>query len=179
MPTQQDRLNVRLMQTISPKLNARAIYALSTADSHAFQNFPAFESDQGTRGQSATLGLTQNFSRTLINDTQLIYSRNRSQTLNGFAFQNDVAGDLGITGVSTSPIDWGVPQLQTSPIPHRREHRHSNRWVRNQTFRFVNALTKIYPKHTAGVGGRGAADREQPHHVRDPIPERPPSPSTD
>ena len=78
VPTQNTRINTRILQTISPKLNARVIYNFSEAANHAFQSFPSLESNSGTRGQSVTLGLTENFSRAWINDSQLIYSRNRA-----------------------------------------------------------------------------------------------------
>ena len=112
VPTQQDRFNARLLQTISPKLNARLIYALSDSSNHAFQSFPDLESDVSTFGQSVTAGLTENLSRQWINDSQFIFSRNRVQTLNNFAYSQNVAGDLGITGVSAAPIDWEVPVAQ-------------------------------------------------------------------
>ena len=40
VPTQTNRLNTRILQTISPKLNARIIYNFSQAAKHAFQDFP-------------------------------------------------------------------------------------------------------------------------------------------
>jgi trimeric autotransporter adhesin len=150
VPTQQDRLNARVLHTISPKLNARVIYGFSQSDNHAFQSFPDFESDVGTRGQSLTLGLTQNLSRSWINDSQLIFSRNRVQTLDNFAFTTDVAAALGITGVSTAPIDWGVPQLSFNNFTKAAPAVPS--LVRNQTYRFVDAVTYMLPKHTLTFG---------------------------
>ena len=117
VPTQNTRINTRILQTISPKLNARVIYNFSEAASHAFQSYPSLESNSGTRGQSATLGLTQNYSRAWINDSQLIFSRNRVLNLNSFANVDNVSGDLGITGISSAPIDFGLPQLSfTNPL---------------------------------------------------------------
>jgi len=63
IPTQDNRLNTRIIQTISPKLSARIIYNFSQGANHAFQNFPGIESNTSTRGQSATVGLTQNFTK--------------------------------------------------------------------------------------------------------------------
>ncbi len=150
VPAQTTRLNTRVLQTISPKLNARVIYNFSETATHSFQSFPSFESNVSSRGQSVTLGLTQNLTRTLLNDTQIVYSRNRSQTLNNFANQVNVAGDLGITGISTAPIDFGVPQLSfnnftgiSDAIPAL---------TRNQTYRFVDAVTYTRGKHTLQTG---------------------------
>ena len=151
VPTQQDRFNARVLHSISRKLNARAIYSFSQATNHAFQSFSDFESDVATRGQSVTVGLTQNLSRTWINDSQLIFSRNRVQTLNNFAFQSDVAAALGITGVSTAPIDWGVPQLSFNNFTQAAPAVPS--LVRNQTYRFVDGVTYMLPKHTLTFGG--------------------------
>jgi trimeric autotransporter adhesin len=150
VPTQQDRFNARLLHTISPKLNARVIYSFSQSSNHALQSFSDFESDVATRGQSATIGLTQNLSRSWINDTQLIFSRNRVQTLDNFAFTTDVAAALGITGVSTAPIDWGPPQLSFNNFTKAAPAVPS--LVRNQTYRFVDAVTYMLPKHTLTFG---------------------------
>ena len=150
VPTQQDRFNARVLHTISPKLNARVIYSFSQSTNHAFQSFSDFESDVATRGQSATVGLTQNLSRSWINDTQLIFSRNRVQTLDNFAFTTNVAAALGITGVSTAPIDWGPPQLSFNNFTKAAPAVPS--LVRNQTYRFVDAVTYMLPKHTLTFG---------------------------
>ena len=167
VPTQQDRLNVRVLHSISPKLNARMMYGFSQSTNHAFQSFPDFESDAATRGQAVTLGLTQNLSRTWINDSQLIFSRNRLQTLDDLAFTTDVAGALGITGVSAAPIDWGVPQLSFNNFTKAAPAVPS--LVRNQTYRFVDAVTHMLSKHTLTFGAE--IRRIENNTASDPTPE--------
>ena len=167
VPTQQDRLNVRVVHSISQKLNARVFYSFSQSTNHAFQSFPDFESSVATRGQSVTLGLTQNLSRTWMNDSQLIFSRNRVQTLDNFAFTSDVAGALGITGVSTAPIDWGLPQLTFNNFTKAAPAVPS--LVRNQTYRFVDAVTYMLPKHTVTFGAE--VRRIENNTASDPTPE--------
>jgi len=167
VPTLQDRLNVRVLHSISPKLNARIFYGFSQSTNHAFQSFPDFESDVATRGQSVTLGLTQNLSRSWINDSQFIFSRNRVETLDNFAFKNDVATALGITGVSTAPIDWSVPQLSFNNFTKVAPAVPS--LVRNQTYRFVDAVTYMLPKHTLTFGAE--VRRIENNTASDPTPE--------
>ncbi len=150
VPTQNTRINTRILQTISPKLNARVIYNFSQAASHAFQSFPSLESNSGTRGQSATLGLTENFSRAWINDSQLIYSRNRVLNLNSFANVDDVSADLGITGISNAPIDYGLPQLNFTNYSNLSDAAPS--LIRNQSYRFVDNVTNLRAKHTLTMG---------------------------
>ena len=49
------------------------------------------------------------------------FSRTSSQSLNQYAYVEDVAGDAGITGVSTDPFDWGVPPLSFSSLSSLRD----------------------------------------------------------
>jgi opacity protein-like surface antigen len=67
------------------------------------------------------------------------------------SFVSNIAGEAGITGVSTNPIDFGIPVLSftdfsgpNDPIPSL---------VRNQTLRFLDNLTYIRNKHTLKFGG--------------------------
>src|SRR5260370_23313143 len=126
------------------------MYPFRQSTNHAFQSFPGFESDVATRGQSVTVGLTHNVSRTWINDSQWIFSRNRVQTLDNFAFTDPVAQNLGITGVSSAPINCGPPQLSFNNFTKAAPALPS--LVRNQTYRFVDAVTYMLPKHTLSFG---------------------------
>ena len=167
VPTQTTRINTRILHTISPRFHARVIYNFNQGASHSFQSFPSLESSSATRGQSVTLGLTQNWSRQLVNDTQLIYSRNRSRSLNNFANQANVAGALGITGISTAPIDFGVPQVNFTNFTDVSDAIPS--LIRNQTFRFVNGLTYSMTKHTLQTGVE--IRRVENNTFSDPTPE--------
>jgi carboxypeptidase family protein len=153
-PGATNRINVTIIHTISPKLHLQVNYNLSDGHSHSFNSFPDLQSNADTRGQSVMLGLTQNWTKTFLHDSRLYFSRNRSQTLNQFAFNTDIAGQLGINaangGVSTSPIDFGVPQLGftnfsgvSDPVPSL---------ARNQTFRYVDTFSILKSKHTIKTG---------------------------
>jgi hypothetical protein len=146
VPTATDRLNVRIIHTISPKLNAQVTYNLSETRTHALQSFPDFESNSTTRGQNLMLGLTQSWTQKLIHDTRVFFTRSRTGSLNQFAFNDNVAGDLGIQGISTDAINFGVPLINLTnfntlndPVPALR---------RNQTVRFLDNFSYSQPKHT-------------------------------
>ena len=49
------------------------------------------------------------------------YSRTTSRAINQYAGVEDVAGNAGISGVSTDPFDWGVPQLSFSSLSSVRD----------------------------------------------------------
>ena len=150
VPSATDRLNVRIQHTLSPALHLDVNYSLQQGKNHSFTSFPAFQRDGSTRGQSLTLGLTQNWSRAFSNSTQFFFSRNRNRSLNQLAFVQDVAGMLGITGVSANPIDFGVPQLNftnftdaNDPVPSL---------TRNQTFRLTDTVRIQRTRHTITTG---------------------------
>ncbi len=166
VPTATDAFNVRILHTISSKLNFQATYNFSATRTHAFQGFPELESNTNSRGQNIMLGLTQNLTKRFIHDTRLFWSRNRIRTLNRFAFSDDIAARLGITGVSTDPMNFGVPQVALTnftdlndPVPALR---------RNQTLRFLDNISYSLPKHTLRVGGE--IRRMQINTLSDPTP---------
>ncbi len=115
------------------------------------QNFPDFQRNGSTRGQSLTLGLTENLSRTLIHNTQFFFTRNRNQSLNQYAFVRNIAGELGITGISEAPIDWGYPQLTFTNFTDPRDPVPS--LSRNETFRLADNLSILRTRHTLRMGG--------------------------
>ncbi len=88
-----------------------------------------------------------------MNDTQLIFTRNRNQSFNTFAYQTNVAGEAGITGVSTSPIDWGSPQLNftdytgfSETVPAAVAD------AQPDVAAFVDAVTNTRAAHTLAAG---------------------------
>ena len=166
VPTSSDRFNARIVHTISPKLNFQATYNLSESRSKAVQAFPELFSQTSGRGQNVMLGLTQTLTKRLINDSRVFFNRIRSRSLNAFAFKRDIAGDLGITGISTDPINFGVPQIGLTnfsdvndPVPALR---------RIQSLRLMDNLSYSLPKHTlrAGIELR----RQQINTRTDPTP---------
>lgn len=166
VPTATDAFNIRVLHTISAKVNAQGTYNFSEARTHAFQSFPDLESSTGTRGQNLMLGLTQNWTKRFIHDSRVFWSRSRTQVLNRFAFSDNIGANLGIKDISTDPINFGVPLLSftnftdaNDPVPALR---------RNQTLRFVDSLSYVLPKHTLRAGGE--IRRMQVNTDADPAP---------
>lgn len=149
-PGATNRLSFNVQHTLSARFNLSVNYNVTNASSLAFQSFPSLERNLDTRGQSLMIGLTQNWTRSLVHDSRLYYSRNRVLALNRFAFNTDVAGQLGITGVSTDPIDYGVPQLGFANFSGVNDVAPS--LARNQTFRYVDNLSIIRASHTVRTG---------------------------
>src|ERR1019366_807677 len=99
---------VNVTHQISSKLSVQVNYNLSTGTSHSLNSFPGIEGNTFTRGQSAMIGLTQNWTKTFTHTSQFYFSRNRSLGLNGFSSLTDISSQLGLTGISPTSFDYGL-----------------------------------------------------------------------
>jgi hypothetical protein len=73
------------------------------------------------------------------------YNRNETRTRNAYAYVSDVAGQAGISGVSTDPFDWGVPALSFSSFSGVRDLAPSLR--RTETLTAADSMMKVYKRH--------------------------------
>ena len=150
-PVNSDLVNLRVLHTINAKFNLNGRYNFNANRENTFGAFPDVRGNQSTRGQNAGLGVTHNWSSRLVENTNLNWSRNRVQILSDNSFANNIAGNLGITGISPSPMNYGFPSIQftsfsgfNDPIPSL---------VRNQTLRFSDGWTWVHANHTLTFGG--------------------------
>ncbi|HUI40822.1 MAG TPA: hypothetical protein VL523_02520, partial [Terriglobia bacterium] len=164
LPNASDRLMARIGQQISAKDNLSVFYFFNSSRSNSVSAFPAFTSSGSVRGQNVSLGETHTFSSQIVNSFTFNFNRQRSASLNPFAYTDNVAAALGIAGVSEDPIDWGVPQIAFTnfgalslPIPSL---------TRNQTLRAVDSVTLNHGKHNLRFGGE--VRRVQVNTLTDP-----------
>ncbi len=150
VPVNNDIVNLHIIHTINSKFSLTGGYNVSWQRQQTFGNFQDTAGSSNSLSQSANLGLTHNWSPYLVENTQFTWSRARTQILSDNSYNNNVAGDLGINGVSTDPIDFGIPAVSftsfsslNDPIPSL---------VRNQTIRVSDSLKWIHGKHTMTFG---------------------------
>lgn len=166
VPLTSDSVNLHVLHTINSKFSVQGGYNFNSVRQNTLVNFPLFAGHQSTRNQNVDLGLTQNWSPLLVNDTHLNWSRSRIQILSDNSFGADIAANLGISGISSNPINFGVPLISytnfsslSDPIPSL---------TRNQTLRFIDSVTYTRSKHTWRAGGEV---RRMEYNTRtDPIP---------
>jgi trimeric autotransporter adhesin len=151
VPVNSDNLNVHILHTINSKFSLNGGYNLSSTRQDTFGNFPSTAGNQSTLNQSVTLGLSHNWTAHLVENTQLNWSRSRTQILSDNSFTNNIAGDLGITGVSTDPMSYGIPAISFSSVSGLNDPLPS--LVRNQTLRFSDNLKWVHVQHTFTFGG--------------------------
>ena len=151
LPGLSNRLNVNVTHQISSKLSLAVNYNLSNGTSHSLSSFPGIEGNTFTRGQSVMIGLTQNWTRTFLHTSQFYFSRNRSLGLNEFSNLTDISAQLGITGISTTPFDYGLPSISFTNFTGLSNPNPSLN--RSQTYRYVDSVRWMKTKHTITVGG--------------------------
>jgi trimeric autotransporter adhesin len=151
LPGLSNRLNVNVTHQLSSKLSLAVNYNLSDATSHSLSSFPGIEGNTFTRGQSVMIGLTQNWTKTFMHTSQLFFSRNRSLGLNEFSDLADISSQLGLTGTSPNPLDFGLPYISftnftglSDPVFYL---------ARSQTYRYVDSFRWMKAKHTITAGG--------------------------
>ena len=141
----------RIGRQIGKKDSLSGMYFLNSTRSQTVSSFPAFTSDTSVRGQNFNLTETHTFTPQILNTLLVNFNRQRTSLLNPFANKQNVAGALGITGVSEDPLNWGVPAINftnfgglTLAIPSL---------TRNQTSRVVDTLLVNRDKHNLRFGG--------------------------
>jgi len=87
----------------------------------------------------------------LTNIARVDFNRSRTRTQNLYAFTQDITGDLGITGVSQNPFDWGLPNLSFTNFAGLQDV--NPQLLRNQTVTFSDNMIWNHGKHTWRWGG--------------------------
>lgn len=151
LPSSNDRVMGRIGQQIDAKNSLNVMYFFNSGRSQSVAGFPELTSHTSTRGQNVSVGESHTFNPHLVNTINLNFNRQRISTLNAFAYQDDIAAELGITGVSTSPFDWGIPSIGftnfgglNDPLPSL---------TRPQTVRASDTLIWSHGKHNIHLGG--------------------------
>jgi hypothetical protein len=111
------------------------------------------------RGSSLSTPVSLNIMRrrTMHNMT-VNFTRSTSRGQGRYAFVENVAGDAGISGISTDPLDWGVPTLSFSSLTSVRDVTPNDRADRRFTLGYT--LTRPWrTAHTLRVGGDFRVDQ--------------------
>jgi hypothetical protein len=144
------QLSVRVNRNLTTKDRFDINANFQWRDSTGAQAFGFRDSTVGL-GSSVGLGWTHNVSRTIIGNTRLNFSRNRSETIPFFAYGDNVAARLGIQGVATNPINYGPPNLSFTNFGGLNDA--SPLLSRNQTISLSQGLTLVKGTHNLSLGG--------------------------
>ena len=148
-PNNSDNMNLRVMRNVGK--NDRLAYHVSyqrrdgdTADPFAF-----LDAISGY-GVATDLTWTHNFSPTTILSSKVAFNRNRNETTPYFAYGENVAAELKISGTSANPVDFGPPNLNFTNFGSLSD---ANPVLsRNQSQNLTESVILSRGKHTVTLG---------------------------
>ena len=154
-------LSLRLMHTFGqaqagarrgPWGRSNVNFGINYTDSKAdqFTPFPGVGGTTQTKGLNANAGYTYAHGK-WTNNFRVNFNRSQIDTSNFFAGIDNVAGNLGITGISENPLDWGLPNLSFSNYSSLNDVapliRHDN------TLQSTDTVIWNHGKHNVRFGG--------------------------
>ena len=138
----------RANQRTNVTLNAQLQYRRNHGEQNSL--FPTLGGD--TSGSSVAVPVSLNIARQRkLHNINVNYSRTKSDATGRYALIEDVAGNAGISGVSTDPFAWGVPTLTFSSLSSVRDVTPSQRIDRRIAVAYT--LTQPWRTHTFRIGG--------------------------
>jgi hypothetical protein len=107
--------------------------------------FPSVGGSTTVRSFDIPVSYTRSIGK-LTNIVRADFNRSRTRSQNLYAFNNDIAGSLGITGVSTNPFDWGLPNLSFTNFASLQDT--TPQLNRSQTYTFSDNVIWNHGKHS-------------------------------
>ena len=151
LPTASQMMMGRIGHEISSKDNLAVIYFYNSSHVDGITEFPNITSTTTTRMQNANVNETHNFSAKTVNNFSVNFNRARTYITNPFSFNQNIAGALGIQGISQDPMDWGLPSIGFTNFTGLSDAAPS--LTRNQTLRFSDSVFYSAGKHNFEFGG--------------------------
>jgi len=156
----RDDLNLRFMHALGnssvgprrggPRNNLTFGFHYHSTNTDLTDPYPTIGGATSVRSFDVPLGYIRSFGK-LTNIFRVDYNRNRIATQNLYAFARNITGDLGITGVSSKPFDWGLPNLSFTNFGSVQDNNPMLR--RDQTWTFSDFMIWNHGKHTWRFGG--------------------------
>ncbi len=157
----ENNLNVHLVHsfgggTIGPwrrggkRNNLNGGFHYHSSDTGLTSPYPSVSGNTSVHGFDVPLGYARSFGK-ITNIARMDYNRESISTRNLYAYVQNLTGNLGITGVSQNPFDWGLPNLgftnygsinDTNPLLRR-----------DQTWSFSDFMIWRQGRHTLRWGG--------------------------
>ncbi|HUA13837.1 MAG TPA: TonB-dependent receptor [Verrucomicrobiae bacterium] len=158
-----DDLNIRLNHSLGgtpslpgpgrgrgPRNNLNFGFHYHATNTNLTNPFPSIGGNTNGRSFDIPVGYVRSFGR-ITNNFHVDFNRARTSTQNLYAFSQNIAGDLGISGISTDPFDWGLPNLAFNDFGSLADT--NPQLIRNQTWTFTDNLIWNKGKQTVRWGG--------------------------
>ena len=120
------------------------------SNSNITNPFPSVGGSTSVQGWDIPIGYVRSIGK-LTNSLRFDFNRSRTHTQNLYAFIDDIDSGVGITGVSTNPFDWGLPNLWFTSFGSLNDT--NPQLLRNQTYTLSDYVVWSHGKHSVRWGG--------------------------
>ncbi len=152
LPSKSDQIQAAVTGLrLTSKDNLGFNYSLRRGSSLNAATFPGLDSNRTNFAQNIGISGMHRFQQRLIANWRINLNRTSMESTNAFAYVRDVAGELGITGVSKDPINWGPPTVNLTNYGNLSLAAPS--FNRNQNFTVSGTMMKIGKDHSLQAGG--------------------------
>lgn len=151
LPSSSDSYSFRVNSPVSAKDNVFANYSTMKSGTLSSQIFPGLDTDRANHSQNVGFGGMHRFQPRFLLNWRVSLNRVNIRSSNPFSYSNDVEGALGINGVSTDPINYGIPTVTFTNYGALQVGNPS--LIRNQTLSLGGGVNLIGSKHTISAGG--------------------------
>ncbi len=157
----ENNLNVHLVHsfgggTIGPwrrggkRNNLNGGFHYHNSDMGLTNPYPTVGGNTSVRGFDVPLGYVRSLGK-ITNIARMDYNRETIATRNLYAYLQNITGNLGITGVSQNPFDWGLPNISLTNFGSINDTNPLLR--RDQTWSFSDFMIWRQGRHTVRWGG--------------------------
>jgi hypothetical protein len=145
-----DNLNTRLSQTLTKKDRINGGLGYQGSNNTTPNIFDFIDTGNG-HSYNANIAWSHNFTTRVINNLRYTYSRATALTSPFFANRDNVAADLGITGTSQAPLNYGPPTLTFTNYASLSDG--NSAVTRNQTSALGDSVIWVHGLHNMTFGG--------------------------
>jgi hypothetical protein len=152
LPTSSDQIRVSVsgLQLTSGD-NIAVNYSMRRGRSLSAATFPELDTNRTNFGQNVSISGNRRFQQRLIANWRVVLNRSRTESINDFAYNRNVAEEVGIKGTSQDPVNWGPPTINYTSYGNLSLG--SPSISQNQTFSVSGGLRKIGRSHSLQTGG--------------------------
>ncbi|MGI8783128.1 MAG: carboxypeptidase regulatory-like domain-containing protein [Acidobacteriota bacterium] len=145
-----DSVSARLSYALDGRQQIGLSYGMNRSDGIGGNRFPGLLSERDNLGQNLSLNYTLSVRRGFVQNLSARINRNRAQQDNTFSFKQDIAGQLGIQGVSREPLNYGIPTIGLTNFGDLSDSNASRRV--NLSWSIADSVNYVRKKHSLRVG---------------------------
>ncbi len=146
-----DNGTARVDRAWGERFRAFARYTINDERSILAGSFPALPTVEDLRAQQAAIG-TSFAGASWVNEMRFSFTRLRVDDLSTNAFGTNVLGNLGITGLSNNPANYGLPALTVTDYDTVQDSDNLPQTQRDNTWNFSTSFSRTKGRHTWKAG---------------------------